>query len=163
MCMRIQAWYRDVTLLFCARSVYLSVFVVSYCQCNKCLKAKQRLSKQRAYGVSGLSDCLFCAGLQPKGSWELSCARKLPQSCKNRSLMQPHTASGMRTEYKVDKVPFFKHSEEFRLGRETIMGRRDKKSGQQRAFLREVPEGLQIDIQLEQPFPGSPLLALNRR
>lgn len=62
----------------------------------------------------------------------------------------------------MDKVPFFKHSEEFRLGRETIMGRRDKKSGQQRAFLREVPEGLQIDIQLEQPFPGQPLLASNR-
>ena len=77
--------------------------------------------------------------------------------------MQPRTASGMRTEYKVDKVPFFKHSEEFRLGRETIMGRRDQKSGQQRAFLREVPEGLQIDIQLEQPFPGQPLLASNRR
>ena len=76
--------------------------------------------------------------------------------------MQPRTASGMRTEYKVDKVPFFKHSEEFRLGRETIMGRRDKKSGQQRAFLREVPEGLQIDIQLEQPFPGQLLLAQNR-
>ncbi|KAK9843768.1 hypothetical protein WJX81_005588 [Elliptochloris bilobata] len=65
-----------------------------------------------------------------------------------------HSADGMRTEYKVDKVPFFKHCEEFRLGRETVMGRRDKKSGQQRAFLREVPEGLQIDIQLEQPFPG---------
>lgn len=60
----------------------------------------------------------------------------------------------MRTEYRVDKVPFFKHCEEFRLGRETVMGRRDKKSGQQRAFLREVPEGLQIDIQLDQPFPG---------
>ena len=62
--------------------------------------------------------------------------------------------SGMRTEYRVDKVPFFKHCEEFRMGRETVMGRRDKKSGQQRAYLREVPEGLQIDIQLDQPFPG---------
>ena len=63
-------------------------------------------------------------------------------------------APGMRTEYRVDKVPFFKHCEEFRMGRETVMGRRDKKSGQQRAYLREVPEGLQIDIQLDQPFPG---------
>ena len=69
------------------------------------------------------------------------------------------TAPGMRTEYRVDKVPFFKHCEEFRLGRETVMGRRDKKSGQQRAFLREVPEGLQIDIQLGQPFPGLALLS----
>jgi hypothetical protein len=64
--------------------------------------------------------------------------------------------AGMRTTYKVDKVPFFKHSEDFLLGRETVMGRRDKKGGEQRAFLREVPEGLQIDIQLEQPLPGGP-------
>ena len=66
--------------------------------------------------------------------------------------------AGMRTTYKVDKVPFFKHSEDFLLGRETVMGRRDKKGGEQRAFLREVPAGLQIDIQLEQPLPGEPAL-----
>lgn len=76
-------------------------------------------------------------------------------ACMSQHYIHKHcVAPGMRTEYRVDKVPFFKHCEEFRMGRETVMGRRDKKSGKQRAYLREVPEGLQIDIQLDQPFPG---------
>ena len=61
----------------------------------------------------------------------------------------------MRVQFTVDKVPFYKHTEEFRLGQEVSMGRRDKKSGMQHAVLRAVPEGVQVDIKLDAPFSGA--------
>ena len=60
----------------------------------------------------------------------------------------------MRVEYKVDKVPFFKHSEQFRLGQEVTMGRRDKKAGQQHATLRKTPSAVHVHIQLDGPDTG---------
>ena len=65
-----------------------------------------------------------------------------------------HPGTGMRVEYKVDKVPFFKHSENFRLGQEVTMGRRDKKAGQQHATLRKLPGAVHVDIQLDGPDTG---------
>ena len=55
----------------------------------------------------------------------------------------------------MDKVPFYKHTEEFRLGQTVSMSRRDKKSGKQHAVLRAVPEGIQVDIKLDPPFSGA--------
>ena len=54
----------------------------------------------------------------------------------------------------MDNVPFYKHTEEFRLGQSVSMSRRDKKSGQQHATMRAVPKGVEVDIQLDPPFSG---------
>ncbi|CAK0786974.1 hypothetical protein CVIRNUC_010190 [Coccomyxa viridis] len=61
----------------------------------------------------------------------------------------------VKVAYKVDNVPFYKHTEEFRLGQSVSMSRRDKKSGQQHATMRAVPKGVEVDIQLDPPFSGS--------
>ena len=62
--------------------------------------------------------------------------------------------AGVKVAYKVDNVPFYKHTEEFRLGQSVSMSRRDKKSGQQHATMRAVPKGVEVDIQLDPPFSG---------
>ena len=54
----------------------------------------------------------------------------------------------------MDNVPFYKHTEEFRLGQSVSMSRRDKKSGQQHATMRALPKGVEVDIQLDPPFSG---------
>ncbi len=61
----------------------------------------------------------------------------------------------MRVQFSVDKVPFYKHTEEFRLDKTVSMSRRDKKSGKQHAVLRSVPEGVQVQIKLDPPFSGA--------
>ncbi len=63
-------------------------------------------------------------------------------------------AAVMKVCYSVDRVPFYKHTEEFRLGEPVTMSRRDKKSGKQHALLRAIPEGVQVDIKLDPPFAG---------
>ena len=63
-------------------------------------------------------------------------------------------AAGMRVAYKVDKVPFYKHVEEFRLDQPVTMGRRDKKSGQQQALLKRLPDAVEVEIKLEGPDKG---------
>lgn len=60
----------------------------------------------------------------------------------------------MKVQFAVDRVPFYKHTEEFRLGEAVTMDRRDKKAGKQHAVLRAIPEGVQVDIQLDPPFAG---------
>ena len=60
----------------------------------------------------------------------------------------------MKIIYKVDNVPFYKHTEEFRLGQNVSMSRRDKKQGQQHASMRALPQGVEVDIQLDPPFEG---------
>ena len=60
----------------------------------------------------------------------------------------------MKVAYKVDNVPFYKHTEEFKLGQSVTMSRRDKKQGQQHAALRALPKGVEVDIQLDPPFSG---------
>ena len=62
--------------------------------------------------------------------------------------------AGMKVAYKVDNVPFYKHTEEFRLGQSVSMSRRDKKPGQQHAAMRALPKGVEVDIQLDPPFAG---------
>lgn len=64
----------------------------------------------------------------------------------------------MRVQFTVDKVPFYKHTEEFRLDEIVSMNRRDKKSGMQHAVLRAVPEGVQVKIKLDPPFSGACVL-----
>ena len=61
----------------------------------------------------------------------------------------------MRVAYKVDKVPFYKHVEEFRLDQPVSMSRRDKKSGQQLALLKRLPDSVQVEIKLEGPDQGA--------
>lgn len=63
-------------------------------------------------------------------------------------------SAGMKVVYKVDNVPFYKHTEEFRLGRSISTSRRDKKPGQQHATIRPLQKGVEIDIQLDPPFSG---------
>lgn len=64
----------------------------------------------------------------------------------------------MRVAYKVDKVPFYKHVEEFRLDQPVTMSRRDKKSGQQHALLKRLPDSVQVEIKLEGPDKGAAML-----
>ncbi|CAL5229176.1 g12451 [Coccomyxa viridis] len=61
----------------------------------------------------------------------------------------------LKVVYKVDNVPFYKHTEEFKLGQSVSMSRRDKKSGQQHAAMRALPKGVEVDIQLDPPYSGS--------
>jgi hypothetical protein len=60
----------------------------------------------------------------------------------------------LRVRFSVDRVPFYKHTEEFRLGEPVTMSRRDKKSGKQHAVLRTIPDGVEVDIRLDPPFEG---------
>ncbi|BDA50356.1 hypothetical protein COCOBI_16-0320 [Coccomyxa sp. Obi] len=80
--------------------------------------------------------------------------KSLAQKLINGLQIQQNDES-MRVQFTVDKVPFYKHTEEFRLGQEVSMSRRDKKSGMQHAVLRAVPEGVQVDIKLDAPFSGN--------
>jgi hypothetical protein len=61
----------------------------------------------------------------------------------------------MRVAYKVDKVPFYKHTEDFRWNQPVSMGRRDKKSGQQHATLRKLPGAVHVLIKLDAPDAGA--------
>ena len=76
-------------------------------------------------------------------------------------LMVLASHAGVKVAYKVDNVPFYKHTEEFRLGQSVSMSRRDKKSGQQHATMRAVPKGVEVDIQLDPPFSGGYELSLH--
>lgn len=69
--------------------------------------------------------------------------------------------AGMKVAYKVDNVPFYKHTEEFRLGQSVCMSRRDKKPGKQHAAMRALPKGVEVDIQLDPPYEGA-VLAFQR-
>ncbi len=65
-----------------------------------------------------------------------------------------NAVAGLKVVYKVDNVPFYKHTEEFKLGQSVSMSRRDKKSGQQHAAMRALPKGVEVDIQLDPPYSG---------
>ena len=65
-----------------------------------------------------------------------------------------NAVAGMKVAYKVDNVPFYKHTEEFKLGQSVSMSRRDKKPGQQHAAMRALPKGVEVDIQLDPPYSG---------
>ena len=70
-------------------------------------------------------------------------------------VLKPNVFAGMKVVYKVDNVPFYKHKEEFRLGKSISSSRRDKKPGQQHATIRALQKGVEIDIQLDPPFSGT--------
>lgn len=91
-----------------------------------------------------------------------SCRRLLLLQCLQHCMLMPwiprvlscDVSAGMKVVYKVDNVPFYKHTEEFRLGRSISTSRRDKKPGQQHATIRPLQKGVEIDIQLDPPFSG---------
>ena len=66
-----------------------------------------------------------------------------------------NAVAGLKVVYKVDNVPFYKHTEEFKLGQSVSMSRRDKKPGQQHAAMRALPKGVEVDIQLDPPYSGN--------